>query len=130
MGGEIEAYTGNLVGGALAAIKSQRVRALGVTSATRNKQLPDVPTFAEGGVPGFDVSSWYGVYAPAKTPPDIIDRINRAAIDALRSNEVKAKLAEQGSEPVGNTPAEFKAFIASELVKWRRLVEISGATAQ
>jgi tripartite-type tricarboxylate transporter receptor subunit TctC len=68
--------------------------------------------------------------APAKTPPEIIDRINKAAVDALRSSDLMARFAEQGSEPVGNTPAEFKAFIASELVKWRRVVEISGATVQ
>ena len=91
--------------------------------------LPDVPTIAET-LPGYEVRLWNGLLAPAKTPPDIIDRIHRATIDALRSSEVKAKLAEQGSEPVGNTPEEFRAFIASELVKWRRLVEVSGAVAQ
>ena len=68
-------------------------------------------------MPGYEVTLWNGLLAPAKTPPEIIDRINRAAIDALRSEEVKAKLAEQGSEPVGNSPAEFKAFIGSELVE-------------
>jgi tripartite-type tricarboxylate transporter receptor subunit TctC len=73
---------------------------------------------------------WNGLLAPANTPPEIIDRINRATVDALRSPDVKEKLAEQGSEPVGGTPAEFKTFIASELVKWHRLVELSGATMQ
>ena len=81
-------------------------------------------------MPGYDVTLWNGLVAPAKTPPDIIERINKAAVDALRSPELKAKLAEQGSEPVGNTPAEFRAFIGSELVKWKRLVEISGASVQ
>ena len=81
-------------------------------------------------MPGYEVRLWNGLVAPANTPPEIIERINRAAVDALRSDEVKAKLAEQGSEPVGGTPAEFKAFIESEIVKWRRLVEISGATVQ
>jgi tripartite-type tricarboxylate transporter receptor subunit TctC len=81
-------------------------------------------------LPGYEVRLWNGLLAPAKTPPDIVDRINRATTDALRSSEVKAKLAEQGSEPVGNSPAEFKAFIDAELVKWKRLVEISGATVQ
>jgi tripartite-type tricarboxylate transporter receptor subunit TctC len=110
-------------------VRAEKLRALGITTAKRSSLLPEVPTIAES-LPGYEVRLWNGLIAPAKTPPDIIDRINRAAIDALRSSEVKAKLAEQGSEPVGNTPAEFKAFIDSELVKWKRLVEISGATAQ
>ena len=110
-------------------VRAEKLRALGITTVKRSSLLPDVPTIAET-LPGYEVRLWNGLLAPAKTPPDIIDRINRAAVDALRSVDVKAKLAEQGSEPVGNTPAEFKAFIDSELVKWRRLVEISGATIQ
>ena len=98
-------------------------------SPKRSPLLPEVATIAEA-LPGYEVTLWNGLLAPAKTPPEIIDRINRAAIDALRSEEVKTKLAQQGSEPVGNTPAEFKAFIGSELAKWKRLVEISGATVQ
>ena len=110
-------------------VRADKLRALGITTAKRSPLLPDVPTIAET-LPGYEVRLWNGLLAPAKTPPDIIDRINRATTDALRSNEVKAKLAEQGSEPVGNSPAEFKAFIDAELVKWKRLVEISGASAQ
>ena len=102
---------------------------LGITTAKRSPLLPDVPPIAET-LQGYEVTLWNGLLAPAKTPPEIIDRINRAAIDALRSRELRAKLAEQGSEPVGNTPVEFKSFIGSELVKWRRLVEISGAAVQ
>ena len=90
---------------------------------------PDLPAMGET-LPGYEVRLWNGLFAPARTPPDIVDRIHRATVDALRSSEVKTRIAEQGSEPVGNTPAEFKAFLASELVKWRRLVEISGATVQ
>jgi tripartite-type tricarboxylate transporter receptor subunit TctC len=110
-------------------VRADKVRALGITTAKRSPLLPDVPPIAET-LPGYEVTLWNGLLAPAKTPPEIIDRINRAAVDALRSRDLKTKLAEQGSEPVGNTPAEFKAFIESELVKWRRLVEISGATVQ
>ena len=110
-------------------VRAEKLKALGITTAKRSPLLPDVPTILES-LPGYEVALWNGLLAPAKTPPDIIDRINRATIEALRSPEVKAKLAEQGSEPVGNTPAEFKAFIESELVKWRRLVEISGAKVQ
>jgi tripartite-type tricarboxylate transporter receptor subunit TctC len=128
LGGQVQVIFAPLVE-VLQQVRADRLRALGITTAKRSPLLPDVPTIAET-LPGYEVRLWNGLLAPAKTPPDIIDRINRAAIDALRSNEVKAKLAEQGSEPVGNTPAEFKAFIADELVKWRRLVELSGATVQ
>jgi tripartite-type tricarboxylate transporter receptor subunit TctC len=128
LGGQVQVIFAPLVE-VLQQVRAGKLRALGITTATRSPQLPDVPTIAET-LPGYEVRLWNGLLAPAKTPPDIIDRINRATIDALRSSEVKAKLAEQGSEPVGNTPAEFRAFIAGELVKWRRLVEVSGATAQ
>lgn len=128
LGGQLQVIFAPLVE-VLQQARADKVRALGITTAKRSPLLPEVPTIAET-LPGYEIALWNGLVAPAKTPPEIIDRINRAAIDALRSAELKAKLAEQGSEPVGNTPAEFKAFIASEAVKWRRLVELSGATAQ
>ena len=128
LGGQVQVIFAPLVE-VLQQVRADKLRALGITTAKRSPQLPDVPTIAET-LPGYEVRLWNGLLAPAKTPPEIIDRINRATIDALRSSEVQAKLAEQGSEPVGNSPEEFKAFIASELVKWRRLVEISGATVQ
>ena len=106
LGGQVQAIFAPLVE-VIQQVRADKLKALGITTAKRSPLL-----------------------APAKTPPDIIDRINRAAVESLRSVDVKAKLAEQGSEPVGNTPAEFRAFIDSELVKWRRLVEISGATIQ
>lgn len=110
-------------------VRAEKLKALGITTARRSPLLPEVPTIAET-LPGYEITLWNGLLAPANTSPGIIDRINQATADALRSVEVKAKLAEQGSEPVGGTPAEFKAFIASELVKWRKLVEVSGATVQ
>ena len=128
LGGQVQVIFAPLVE-VIQQVRAEKLKALGITTAKRSPLLPDVPTILEL-LPGYEVALWNGLLAPAKTPPDIIDRINRATIEALRSPEVKAKLAEQGSEPVGNTPAEFKAFIESELVKWRRLVEISGATVQ
>lgn len=128
LGGQIHAIFAPLVE-VIEQVRADKLRALGITTVKRSPLLPQVPTIAET-LPGYEIRLWNGLLAPAKTPPEIIDRINRAAIDALRSEEVKAKLAEQGSEPVGNTPAEFKAFIGTELSKWKRLVEISGATAQ
>jgi len=110
-------------------VRADKLRALGITTVKRSSLLPDVPPIAET-LRGYEVTLWNGLLAPAKTPPDIVEKIHLAAKDALSSDALKAKLAEQGSEPVGNTPAEFRAFIASELVKWRKLVEISGASVQ
>lgn len=128
LGGQVQVVFAPLVE-VLQQVRADKVKALGITTAKRSPLLPDVPPIAET-LQGYEVTLWNGLLAPAKTPPEIIDRINRAAIDALRSRELRAKLAEQGSEPVGNTPVEFKSFIGSELVKWRRLVEISGAAVQ
>lgn len=128
LGGQLQVIFAPLVE-VLQLVRSDKVRALGITTTKRSPLLSDVPPIAET-LPGYEIALWNGLVAPAKTPPEIIDRINKATIDALRSPELKAKLAEQGSEPVGNTPAEFKTFIDSELVKWRKLVEISGATVQ
>ena len=128
LGGQVQVIFAPLVE-VIQQVRAEKLKALGITTAKRSPLLPEVPTILQS-LPGYEVALWNGLLAPAKTPPDIIDKINRATIEALRSPEVKAKLAEQGSEPVGNTPAEFKAFIDSELVKWRRLVEISGATVQ
>jgi len=128
LGGQVQVIFAPLVE-VIQQVRAEKLKALGITTARRSPLLPEVPTILES-LPGYEVALWNGLLAPANTPPDIIDRINRVTIEALRSPEVKAKLAEQGSEPVGNTPAEFKAFIESELVKWRRLVEISGATVQ
>jgi len=128
LGGQIQAIFAPLVE-VIEQVRAGKLRALGITTMKRSQLLPDIPTIAET-LPGYEIRLWNGLMAPAKTPPEIVDRINRVAIDVLRSEEVKAKLAEQGSEPVGNSPAEFKAFIAGELVKWKRLVEISGASVQ
>jgi len=128
LGGQIQVLFAPLVE-VVQQVRAEKLRALAITTAKRSPLLPDVPTVAET-LPGYEVTLWNALLAPAKTPSEIIDRINRAAVDALRSEEVKAKLAEQGSEPVGNSPAEFKAFIATELIKWKKLVEISSATVQ
>jgi tripartite-type tricarboxylate transporter receptor subunit TctC len=128
LGGQVQVIFAPLVE-VIQQVRAEKLKALGITTAKPSPLLPEVPTILES-LPGYEVALWNGLLAPAKTSPEIIDKVNRATIEALRSPEVKAKLAEQGSKPVGNTPAEFKAFIESELVKWRKLVEISGATVQ
>jgi len=110
-------------------VQDGKLKALGVTTAKRSPLLPSAPAIGER-LPGYEVALWNGLLGPAKLPRDIVDRVNRETVAALRSEELKAKLARQGSEPVGDTPEEFAAFIASELVKWKKLVEISGAQMQ
>ncbi|HEV7411454.1 MAG TPA: tripartite tricarboxylate transporter substrate binding protein [Bradyrhizobium sp.] len=126
LGGQVQVVFAPLVE-VLQQVRADKLRALGITTAKRSLLLPDVPPIAET-LRGYEVTLWNGLLAPAKTPPEIVEKIYLAARDALRSDALKAKLAEQGSEPVGNTPAEFRSFIGRELVKWRKLVEISGAT--
>ncbi len=99
-------------------VRAEKVKALGVTTVKRSPLLPDVPTIGES-LPGYEITAWNGLLAPAATPPGIITRLNRATDDALHSKEVQEKLAEQGSEPAGGTAAEFGAFLDSELIKWK-----------
>jgi tripartite-type tricarboxylate transporter receptor subunit TctC len=97
--------------------KEGKIRILGVTSLTRNPAAPDIPAIAET-VPGFESLSWHGFFAPAATPPDIVARLNKEAVAALKSDTVSARFRELGITPIGNTSDEFRAFIASETKRW------------
>lgn len=125
LAGQIQAYFGPLVE-VLSHIRAGKVKALGITTKKRSPLLPEVPTISEA-LPGYEVALWNGILAPAKTPADIVNKLNDAVVKVLNLPEVKARLAEQGSEPVGSSPAEFKQFIAAEVGKWKELVRISGA---
>jgi len=102
-------------------IKSGKVRALAVTTAKRWPGAPEIPTMAEAGVPGYEVSAWFGLMAPAGTPAATIEALNSAAVAALRTPEIERLFYEQGAEPVGNTPQAFQAFLLSERDKWDKL---------
>jgi tripartite-type tricarboxylate transporter receptor subunit TctC len=102
----------------LSHVKAGSVRALAVTTRERVPVVPDIPTIAESGVPGFDVSSWFGFFVPVKTPPDVIARINTDANAALAHPSVKSRFEELGATPKGSTPAELAAFLKSEIDKW------------
>jgi tripartite-type tricarboxylate transporter receptor subunit TctC len=104
-----------------------RVRALAVSSAQRMARLPNVPTIAESGYPGFEATDWKGVVAPAGTPPAIVDRINAEIVRMLQSKDAVDKLAAEGSDPLGGSPEKFAEFLKSENVKWSRIVRESGA---
>lgn len=125
LGGHIQVVFSPLVE-ALPYVQAGTLKALGITTAKRSPLLPEVPTINET-LSGYEVALWNGILAPAGTPPAVINKIHAAVIDALRSDEMKAKFAQQGSEPVGNSPREFAAFIDAELVKWGKLVTLSGA---
>ena len=104
-------------------IKSARLKALAVTSATRSRALPDVPTVAESALPGFDVTVWFAVLAPAATPRDIVTRLNSEIVKAIKSPDMRERLAQQGADPVGNTPEDFAAVIKRDLAKWAKVVK-------
>jgi len=109
-------------------IQAGNLKAFAVTSAVRSAALPDVPTVAEAGkLPGFEASSWFGLLAPAGTPPDIVSRVQQETAKALNTPAVKERLLAQGAIPSGNTPAEFAALIDAEIKKWGAVVKASGA---
>ena len=129
VGGATDVMFDNLPS-SLQLIKSGKLKALAVTSSQRSGALPDVPTLEQAGGPalkGFDASSWFGLLAPAGTPPEIVVRIQREVAKSLNSPEIKEKLLAQGAIPSGNTPAEFAKFIDSEHKKWAQVVKNSGA---
>jgi tripartite-type tricarboxylate transporter receptor subunit TctC len=108
-------------------INSGKLRAIAVTTTVRAKARPDLPTIAESGFPGFDISTWYAYWAPKGTPADIIEKLAASAAQALKNPEVIAKYEAMGAEPVGSTPAQFAAYVESEAKKWNDIVKKSGA---
>ena len=110
-------------------IKAGRLKALGVTTSRRSAQLPDVPTIAEAGVPGYEAIVWVGLLAPLATPREIIHRLNSEIVKMLRLPEVEQLLQASGVDPTPTTPEEFGAYVKSEFDKWQKVVKESGATA-
>src|SRR5207253_2904292 len=108
-------------------IKNGKVRPLAVTTPQRTAILPDVPTVAELGIPGFDATTWHGLAAPAGVSGEVIGTLHFAVVAALQDPEVRKLLADLGVDIVGNTPKEFEAYIKSEITKWSAVVKASGA---
>jgi tripartite-type tricarboxylate transporter receptor subunit TctC len=111
-------------------IKAGKLRALAVTGAQRSPAVPDVPTIAESGFPGFEATAWYGVLAPARTPKAIVSRLHDEIVRALALPEVRERLNSVGFELVGSTPDEFAAFIKSEIAKWTKVVRAAKISAE
>jgi tripartite-type tricarboxylate transporter receptor subunit TctC len=116
--------------GVMQHIQAGSLRPLGVSTAQRSKILPDVPTIAEAGLPGYETKTWYGVLAPAGTPKPIVDKLNAELNKVMLDPDTGAKLAEQGVEPFTGTPEEFAAFIQSDIGKWQEVVAKAGIEKQ
>ena len=114
---------------ALPFIKAGRVKALGVAGRKRAPVLPNVPTIAEAGVPGYDADLWFGLWTPPRLPRDLTERLYAETAKLLQSSDTKQRFAELGAEPVGSTPDVFRNFLRDEIVKWEKVVKASGARA-
>ena len=126
LGGEIAIYVSSIPP-ALPFMKAGRLKALGVTSAKRTATLPDVPTIAESGLPGYEVTNWYGVMVPAGVPKEILARLHTEIVRILQLPDVRQRFAGEGGDVAPNTPEQFAAFIRSEITKWDKAVKDSGA---
>ncbi len=112
----------------IAHIKAGNLTAIGVSSVKRSRSMPDVPTIAESGFPGFEAGSWFGLFAPKGTPREVVAELNRATNDFIAEKSVEQRMIEEGADPAGGTPEKFGAFVRSEYEKWRTVVRDSGAT--
>jgi tripartite-type tricarboxylate transporter receptor subunit TctC len=111
-------------------VKAGRLRALAVTSARRSPSVPELPTVAEAGVPGFEAITWHGVVVPAATPPALVERLNRDIVAALGERDLRERLESLGAEVASGTPQDFARYIAAEIPKWTKVVKDSGARAE
>jgi tripartite-type tricarboxylate transporter receptor subunit TctC len=113
----------DLMPSAINHVRQGKLRGLAVTGATRSSAAPELPTVAESGVPGYEFTAWFGLFAPAATPRDVIARINAAVLKAIESPDLKARMEQQGAEPFAATPEQFTAYFNGEVDKWARVVK-------
>jgi tripartite-type tricarboxylate transporter receptor subunit TctC len=129
VGGQVQFMFGG-ISTVLPHIKSGRLVAIAIASPQRSPQLPDVPTVAESGLPGFDVTSWYGIVTRAGTPPAVVRKLHADIAEVLKGDDMRAQLESLGLEPMGNTPEAFERMIAEESRKWAEIVERAGIKPQ
>lgn len=129
VGGQVQMMMSSLLP-AIPQIKAGRLRGLAVTSVKRTPVLPELPTIAESGMPGFETTSWHGILVPAKTPKAIATRLHDELVKMLGQPDVRARLASEGIDAIGNTPQEFAAYIRSETVKYAKVIKQAGITAE
>jgi tripartite-type tricarboxylate transporter receptor subunit TctC len=118
------------ISAALPQVREGKLAALGVSTAKRSSVLPDVPTIAESGLPGFDYNLWVGVFAPVGTPVDLVEKINRDVLSLLATPEVRDRLAALGADAMPMTPAEFRRFVQQEIVESGKVIKAAGIVAQ
>jgi tripartite-type tricarboxylate transporter receptor subunit TctC len=124
------AFSINHIPNVQAQVKAGKLRALATTGLTRSSSFPDLPTFDQAGFKGFETSAWFGLFAPPGTPQAIVERLSREAIEALKTKDLRDKLALQGDEPVGSTPGAFANYIRGEIAKWTKVVRNAGITPE
>ena len=128
MGGQVTMMFSQM-SSALPQVRAGKLRALGVASPRRSAAAPEIPTVAEQGLAGFEAVSWYALVAPAGTPPDVVDRVQKDVARALQLADTREKLAALGAEPVGSTPAELAARMRTESARWAEVVKAAGIKA-
>lgn len=126
MSGEVEFSFANIPS-SLSYVEQGRLRAIAITSAKRSGLLPNLPTMSEAGLPGFETATWYGLLAPAATPPEIITKLNQAVNTAVKNPEVNKRLAQLGADPVIESPQYFANYLKTEIDRWAKVVKASGA---
>lgn len=125
MGGQVSLMFSSILS-AMPHSKAGKMKALAVTSTKRSSVMPELPTVDETGLPGYDVNPWYGLFAPAGTPKDIVDKISREVVRTVQMPDVKKRFASLGADAAGNTPEQFASFIDAEIAKWDKVVKESG----
>lgn len=126
LGGQVQLMFDNMPS-SIEHVRGGKLRALGVTTTKRSPVLPEVPTIAEQGLPGYEATSWFGVMAPAGVPKPVVDKLSQQITKDITGPAGRKLIAEQGAEPVGNTPEEFAAFVKAEIAKWAKVIKDSGA---
>jgi tripartite-type tricarboxylate transporter receptor subunit TctC len=126
LGGQVQVMFANMPG-TLQHVRAGKLRVLAVTNARRSSVLPDTPTIAEAALPGYEAANWFGVFAPAGTPREIVTKLNSAFAKALKTPEVASHLGNEGADVIGGSPEQFRAFVQSEIAKWAPVVKASGA---
>ncbi|MEI6720941.1 MAG: tripartite tricarboxylate transporter substrate binding protein [Betaproteobacteria bacterium] len=129
MGGQVQSMFGDFLV-VYPQVKGGKIKALAITSSKRHPMLPDVPTIAESGYPGFEALSWQGLFVPAGTPADIVAKLNAETLKALTAEDFRDAFAKQGFTVAGSSPVEFRAFIEAEIPKWARIIKAGNVTLQ
>jgi tripartite-type tricarboxylate transporter receptor subunit TctC len=125
LGGQFSLYFGN-VPSVIGYARTGKLRGIAVTGAKRSQAAPDMPTIAESGIPGYEVTTWYGISAPAKTPRPIVDKLHSEIIRALKSPDLSARFKDLGADPIGITPEQTTAYVQNEINKWAKVIKAAG----